>query len=221
MKNTKLNFIILLSILFSCNSKKGLVVDGSSTDANQYIQEVIEFQQQLTAKYLDPEKSPLDDDKIPAFEKAGGFEFFEINPNLLIVAKLDTSNVIKDIGFQTSTERIAMYDRIGIAIFQYHSKEYQLSIYESHYARNKPDYNGKLFLPFNDLTNSDTSYGGGRYLDIERQNSDEVIIDFNKSYNPYCAYSDKYSCPVPPRENNLNFEVNAGIKYKGKINLIE
>ena len=79
------------------------------------------------------------------------------------------------------------------------------------------DYANYLFLPFNDNTNGKTSYGGGRFIDLEipEAGSKTIVIDFNKSYNPYCAYNHKYSCPIPPSENNLNVEISAGVKaYK-------
>ena len=75
-----------------------------------------------------------------------------------------------------------------------------------------------LFLPFKDLSNGKSSYGGGRFIDLEMplSNSKTIIIDFNKAYNPYCAYNHKFSCPIPPKENNLNIDILAGVKAYGK-----
>ncbi len=216
MRNRTLILVILTTIILSCKTQKELITEEATKEINQYTQEIIEFQQELNKNYLDPQKSPLDKSEISKFEKEGGHDFFEINTDLIIIGKLDTSRVKKNIGFQTSTERIAMYDRIGIVKFEYRSRNYQLSIYESHYTRKIPEYKDHLFLPFNDLTNGETTYGGGRYLDIKKQDSDEIVLDFNKSYNPYCAYSENYSCPIPPKENYLNFEVNAGVRLNKK-----
>ncbi|MFK8056017.1 MAG: DUF1684 domain-containing protein [Saprospiraceae bacterium] len=71
------------------------------------------------------------------------------------------------------------------------------------------------FVMFNDLTNGDSSYGGGRYLELHHvdETGGTAILDFNFSYNPYCAYADRYSCPIPPKENRLEVEVNAGVGY--------
>ena len=70
-----------------------------------------------------------------------------------------------------------------------------------------------LFLPFLDATNGIETYGGGRYLDVYIfENQTNIKIDFNLSYNPYCAYSHRYSCPIPPHENTLTVEINAGEK---------
>jgi len=72
--------------------------------------------------------------------------------------------------------------------------------------------NGYLFLPFNDYTNYETTYGGGRYIDIQVGDiaDNKVLLDFNKSYNPYCAYADGFSCPIPPSENYVHTHVLAG-----------
>jgi len=75
-----------------------------------------------------------------------------------------------------------------------------------------------LFLPFKDFTNNESTYGGGRYinfLDTDIKDG-KIEIDFNKSYNPWCAYSDGFNCPIPPKENHIETEVTAGEKnFKG------
>jgi uncharacterized protein (DUF1684 family) len=81
-----------------------------------------------------------------------------------------------------------------------------------------PKYKNYLFVPFKDMTNGKETYGGGRYLDLETTDiqNDSVILDFNKAYNPYCAYSNGYSCPIPPKENHLAVSIEAGEKTFGK-----
>jgi TonB family protein len=74
-----------------------------------------------------------------------------------------------------------------------------------------------LFFPFTDETNGKETYGGGRYLDLRIPKSgDDIVIDFNMAYNPYCAYSSRYSCPIVPADNQMNIEVPAGVKYQKK-----
>jgi len=74
-----------------------------------------------------------------------------------------------------------------------------------------------LFLPFTDLTNGTVSYGGGRYIDLKiPEEEDAIVIDFNTAYNPYCAYSPRYSCPIPPEENHLEIEIPVGVKQYDK-----
>jgi len=69
-----------------------------------------------------------------------------------------------------------------------------------------------LFVPFRDATSAKETYGAGRYLDLEEPEGDEIVVDFNLAYNPYCAYNESYSCPLPPAENWLPFRVDAGEK---------
>ena len=69
-----------------------------------------------------------------------------------------------------------------------------------------------LFVPFRDATSGKESYGAARYLDLEEARSGEQVLDFNLAYNPYCAYSDDYVCPFPPKENWLTVPIRAGEK---------
>lgn len=105
------------------------------------------------------------------------------------------------------------YVQYGIAKFQLEDKSYQLNIYRK--ANNVlPQYRDYLFVPFKDLSNGDSTYGGGRYLDLRLKDivDNELMLDFNKAYNPYCAYSDGYACPIPPSENHLEVSILAGEK---------
>jgi len=74
---------------------------------------------------------------------------------------------------------------------------------------------GPLFLPFRDLTSGQQTYGAGRYLDLVEVASDTIEVDFNLAYSPYCAYSEAYSCPLPPAENWLKIAVRAGERSFG------
>ena len=80
-------------------------------------------------------------------------------------------------------------------------------------------YRDYLFIPFTDLTSGNESYAGGRYFDFKSSDilDNKFELDFNKAYNPYCAYiSNRYSCPIPPKENNLSVAIRAGEKEFGK-----
>lgn len=71
---------------------------------------------------------------------------------------------------------------------------------------------GRFFLPFADRTNGLETYAGGRYLDPQEKPDGTIMIDFNYAYNPYCAYSDGWSCPLPPEANQLPVQIRAGEK---------
>lgn len=117
--------------------------------------------------------------------------------------------------YNGSTKTYAQY---GIARFTLNGQEYQLNIYRMS-GRTLPQYRDLLFVPFKDLSNGESTYGGGRYLDLRVQDiiDGNLVLDFNKTYNPYCAYSDGYSCPIPPDENHIEVRILAGEKeYLGQ-----
>lgn len=105
------------------------------------------------------------------------------------------------------------YVQYGLARFTLEGKAYQLSIYRN-LKNTTPPYRDLLFVPFKDLSNGESTYGGGRYLDLRLKDivDNELMLDFNKAYNPFCAYSEGYSCPVPPLENHLEVIILAGEK---------
>jgi uncharacterized protein (DUF1684 family) len=73
----------------------------------------------------------------------------------------------------------------------------------------------RLFVPFGDLTNNVETYGGGRYLDLDRTPTGLYDLDYNRAYHPYCVYNTTYECPVPPRENRLAVAIPAGERLAG------
>jgi len=112
------------------------------------------------------------------------------------------------ITFQTSTGDERVYYRVGTVEFEVDGQPAQLAIYKSE------DYD-ELFLPFRDATSGTETYGAGRYLEPVELANGELLVDFNLAYNPYCAYSDNFSCPLPPVENWLKAPIQAGEKnYK-------
>jgi len=96
----------------------------------------------------------------------------------------------------------------------------KLTVYKSISLSKNAAYADYLFLPFTDQTNASETYAGGRYIDLKTKDftNNQVVIDFNKAYNPYCAYGGGYACPKPPDENKLDIKLEAGEKvFAGKI----
>jgi uncharacterized protein len=94
-----------------------------------------------------------------------------------------------------------------------------LNLYQSQSLMEVDAYKSHLFLPFTDETSGAGSYEGGRYIDLSFEDirNKKIVIDFNKAYNPYCAYvSGKYNCPIPPAENTLPVRVEAGERQYAK-----
>ena len=101
---------------------------------------------------------------------------------------------------------------MGRLVFRLQGRTFKLPVYQNVELSMQPEYVNYLFLPFTDRTNGAETYGGGRYVDLHGPLGQRVTIDLNNAYNPYCAYSDRYSCPIPPTENHLDTEVRAGVK---------
>lgn len=196
-------YIILLTII--------ILFTNCSKNKTSYIEEIQNFQYKLNTEFSNEEISPLTEEGLKTFKS---LNFFEIDKNYRIEATFELTPDAPIFEMQTTTERAPLYKKYGIATFTLNSEEIRLSIYQSLDLMTTTDYNNYLFLPFNDATNGKTTYGGGRFIDLEipKNNVNTIIIDFNKAYNPYCAYNHKYSCPIPPKENKILLEITAGVK---------
>ncbi|MEW5675720.1 DUF1684 domain-containing protein [Flavobacterium enshiense] len=167
------------------------------------------FQDQLNKEYADEKESPLKKEDLQHFK---GLDFYDINGDFCVEAKLKLTPNEKQFVMPTSGGRKPLYVKYGELHFELQGKRCKLNIYRNIELSKMEKYKNHLFLPFTDLTSGVESYGGGRYIDLETTDKDTMIIDFNQAYNPYCAYNEGYSCPIPPKENDLLVEVRAGVK---------
>ena len=201
----KILFVLsIIIVTTSCNSQKATYED-----------EIKLVQYELNTQYYDAEESPLTQEDLKTFK---GLDFFEIDKNYRIEAEFVLTPDAPVFEMPTTTARLPLYRKYGIAHFTLNGEKFTLSVYQNQNIMTSIEYEDYLFIPFNDTSNGSLSYGGGRYIDVKipSKDSNTLIIDFNKSYNPYCAYNSKYSCPIPPKENNLPIEILAGVKAYGK-----
>jgi len=183
----------------------------AQADSLEAINEIKKFQEILDSEYRDPAKSPLEKNDVTEFK---GHDFFAIDLKFRVVAKLKVTNnspffVMKTTGPRVNEERV-----YGLLEFSLQGKNFQLPVYQSSRLMKTQEYKDYLFFPFTDLTNGNESYYGGRYIDLRIPEREEIVIDFNKGYNPYCAYASGFSCPIVPKENHLELRITAGIKYQ-------
>ena len=186
-----------------------LCVSALFAQESKEFKEAKKFQQKLNKEFSSREESPLTQEDLASFES---LEFFPIDSNFRVTASLTLHKDSKPFKMQTTTDRLPVYKLYATANFQLKGKDFSLEIYQNDKLLLTPDYEDYLFLPFTDLTNDESSYGGGRYIDLRLPEGNSIVIDFNQSYNPYCAYNGKYSCPVPPKSNHLNTKIMAGVK---------
>jgi len=197
----KLYFISILSIFISCNSQDKRPLMGDTA-----------YQQELNASYKDASKSPLKKKDLKRFK---GLDFFPVDSSFIVTAKLTKTENAPTFKMATTTDRKPLYKEYGKLNFALNGKNCELTIYQSQNDVRDEKYKNYLFLPFTDDTSGEESYGGGRYMDVmttDEKQDGTIQLNFNNTYNPYCAYNDKYSCPLTPRKNHLDIKVKAGIK---------
>lgn len=181
-------------------------------DTTAIKQSIQEFQKELNHEYRDATSSPLDPEKIKNFK---GHAFFPVNMDYAVRANLTVTREATFFKMKTSSAQVRNYRQYGILTFSISGVEFKLPVYQSENLMKTEEYADYLFLPFTDLTNGKESYSAGRYIDLRMPaDGDSILVDFNKAYNPLCAYSNRYSCPVVPAENHLPIEILAGVQYR-------
>ncbi len=145
-------------------------------------------------------QSPLTHEQRHNFD---GLKYFDENPDLSLVVEVEEFSEKETIQMPTSTGDIQVYQRYGRFKFEVNGEEAELTIYSGEHG---------YFLQFADSQAGKETYGAGRYLEPEPMGGRKFQVDFNVAYNPYCAYNDMYSCPIPPRENRIKVAVKVGEK---------
>lgn len=188
-------FVVLF---FSCGEKK-----------NQTYRQLLTSERiEQNEEFLDPKRSPVNLSEFPDFK---GLSYFPIDETYRVNARVECITGKGVFDLPHSHNRSKPYTLFGFVHFELKGNPYTLQILEP--VLKKKGYEDYLLLPFSDETNGTETYGGGRYIDFSKKDTGTTVIDFNKAYNPYCAYSSAYTCPIPPKENYLPLRVEAGVKY--------
>lgn len=186
-------------------------VFGFSQSTKKEISDIRKFQSELNAEYENPKETPLRGDNFTNFKD---HPFFPIDLKYRIKAKFERTENAVPFELPTSSGKTQPYIEYGKATFQLDGKMHTLSIYQSLNLIKKPGFEDYLFLPFRDETNGKETYGGGKYMDLRIPKTDEILLDFNQSYQPFCAYNAyDYNCPIVPEENFLPLRIEAGVQY--------
>jgi len=144
--------------------------------------------------------------------------FFPIDSSYRALCNFTPAKNAKWFSMKTSGTATQIYRKYGLLTFKIHDTLLQLNVYQSQSLMTSNDYADYLFIPFTDITTGKESYTGGRYIDYKMGDirNNKLLLDFNKAYNPYCAYVTGYNCPIPPAENDLSISIKAGEKAYGK-----
>lgn len=180
--------------------------------AQNHKSQIAAFREKYKSDFVTEKNSPLKKDDLQYLR------FYDADSTYRVTAKVEVipaANPFMMPMFIGAAREYLPYAKLK---FTLKGKPMELTVYRNTSLMALPEYKDYLFLPFTDETNGNDTYGGGRYIDLREAEFKDgtVVLDFNRAYNPYCAFSAAYSCPKPPDENRLSIAIKAGEKVFGK-----
>jgi len=185
-----------------------LLPGASALLGQSYPESIAKYREQYIADLLTDKRAPIQPSQVRYIS------FYPADQSYCVWATVTLTPGSVPFLIQTHSGKQKPFKEYGVLSFTINNQPFTLHIYQSVDLVNDAAHKDDLFIPFTDETNYETTFGGGRYIDLTVNDikDGKVLLDFNKCYNPYCAYSDGYSCPIPPRENSLHTEIFAGEK---------
>lgn len=162
--------------------------------------ELEDFRRKKDEIFAKDPQSPLTPEQRKDFH---GLNYFPENPALHLVLPVEEFEKKDRIRMPTSTGDVQTYTRYGKIKFEVEGQLVELTVYASRDG---------FFLPFVDALAGKETYGAGRYFEPVLTGGGKLLVDFNYSYNPYCAYNENWSCPITPAENRVKVPIKAGEK---------
>lgn len=147
-------------------------------------------------------ESPFVAERVPGF---AGLRYFPIDARYVVPARLERLATPQEAWLRTNRDGQSEVRYLGDLRFRLGGQSLRLRLYHA-----GAGIGTSVFVPFRDRTSGDSSYGPGRYLTLDLREDDRYDLDFNRAFNPYCAYTDAYECGFPPAENDLPIPVPAG-----------
>lgn len=188
-----------------------LIISGCSgeltKEQKEYFNSVEKFRKEKNDYMKKDPSSPFNQDKKALFSDLKYYDIdtaFVFHSLLYEYPQKDTVSIFGTKGEERKTLRI------GYVIFRYEGKDYHINVYKG-FSKTGAEY---YSIWFTDKTTGEDTYGVGRYIDFDYvpDSSHIYTIDFNLAYNPYCAYSSKYSCAIPTKEDHIDISIEAGEK---------
>jgi uncharacterized protein (DUF1684 family) len=190
---------LALAPLYACTS------GPSAPDDAEYIEQLAAARTVKDQAFRQASDSPVPADKR---DKILPLPYFPIDPNYAVPAVLRLSEQRPVFNMLTSSGEPRRMQLVGTLEFTLRGETRSLGAF----VPDGTEQITTLFVPFADQTTGKETYAAGRYLDIDPTSTGYYTIDFNRAYNPYCAYSPTFECPFPPSSNRLTTEVRAGEK---------
>ncbi|NOQ71632.1 MAG: DUF1684 domain-containing protein [Crocinitomix sp.] len=197
--------LFTLAVLFAFNSFGQRQAAGDT----ELYKSIEEFQAEQDEHYFNKKTSPLTRKERRNFK---GHNFYTVDLSYVVEAKFNKIVEEDTVELMSSSGNVKYYRPYATLTFKIAGVECELIAFQSMRLREVEEYKNYLLLPFRDVTSGSSSYGGGRYLDIEIPSANTITLNFNLAYNPYCAYTSGYNCTVPPKENTLPVAIKAGLK---------
>lgn len=194
--------IVAIGILFYTIQGSGSQEENRT---QKYLSEIQEERRDKNTFMRHDDQSPLSPELKKTFSS---LNYYEPDPAYRIEARAEENEEKDLLVLPTSDNMQKPFKKWGYAVFELEGQQHRLLLLQPAFSAN---YEG-LFLPFTDATSANETYGAGRYLNLEKPKGEKITLDFNRAYNPYCAYSDEHSCPFPPEENMLTVAIRAGEK---------
>lgn len=175
--------------------------------AQDYKVQIAQHRENYKKEFLHDKRSPLKESDLSFLRFYDADSSYRVNAQATMLLA-ETAFIMPVISGVAGSE----YIPYALLKFTLKGKPLELTIYKNTALAKRPEYADYLFLPFTDATNGSTTYGGGRYLDFREGDfkNGTLLVDFNKAYNPYCAFGAGYACPKPPAENQLSIAIEAG-----------
>ncbi len=194
-----MKYVVLYLVLF---------LSAASTYAqdNTYAIRIAEHRRHYKHEFTEDKRSPLKADD------TANLRFFPPNEWYKVKAKVILTPEAEPFDLPTVSGKTKKYKQYAWLTFSINDTAVRLQVFQSLKLIEDPKYKDHLFVPFTDGTTYTETYGGGRYLDLSLQDIQNgfIELDFNKCYNPWCAYASGYSCPIPPKENRMQVSIRAG-----------
>jgi len=201
-------FMLIIQIVGGCQQ------DLKKTDDTEYVAAILADRKIHYLEITDSSTSRFNEEERKMFSKKPP-KYFDPDMDYKITASFEVDTSYPVFQMPTTTDRKPNYRIYGFLTFEAKDTLCRLTVYQNYDYKDHAEYGNSLFIPFKDNTSEFSTYGGGRYIDIRIPETGLVTLDFNTAYNPLCAYSERWSCPLVPMNNAIEVAIFAGEKkYK-------
>ncbi|MHC3436532.1 DUF1684 domain-containing protein [Natrialbaceae archaeon A-gly3] len=189
----------------------------SDFDVDRWQAQVEDKRAEKDRFFAEHPQTPIPPEEREAFD---GLEYFPPEPTYRVTATVTAHDDPEPVPMETTTGREVRYLRVATLEFDLEREDDDLEdvTCELHAYQQQPGGEEPLFIPFRDKTTGQQTYQGGRYMELETdddlETGDEIVLDLNLAYSPFCAYTETFDCPLPPEENWLEVVIPAGERFE-------